>query len=51
MICKRRLIIALTLLSWALSWSSGCSMFTQTQEPKRPKTVEEFIAQPRVQPY
>jgi hypothetical protein len=50
MIRTRRLIIALALLGWALSWSTGCSMFAQKEQPKRPKTVEEFIAQPRVQP-
>ena len=50
MIRTRRLFIALTLLSWALSWSTGCSMFTQKQQPKRPETVEDFIALPRVKP-
>ncbi len=46
----RRLIIALTLLSWTLSWSTGCSMFAQKEKPKRPETVEDFIALPRVKP-
>jgi len=47
----RRSLIALLLFSWGLLLTtSGCAMFQQQEPPKRPKTVEEWMAQPRVQP-
>jgi hypothetical protein len=46
-----RSFISLVLLAWTfILATSGCSLFAQKQEPKRPRTVQEWIAQPRVQP-
>jgi hypothetical protein len=51
MIRSGRSLVALALLAWTLLLaSSGCSLFRQKEEPKRPLTVEEWMAQPRVQP-
>jgi hypothetical protein len=41
----RRLILAIVLLALCIS-VSGCALFER--EPERPRTVEEFIGQPRV---
>jgi hypothetical protein len=51
MIRSRRFNIALAFLIWTLILATtGCSLFGQKPPPQRPRTVEEWMAQPRVQP-
>ncbi|HEY2827735.1 MAG TPA: hypothetical protein VGJ04_09070 [Pirellulales bacterium] len=49
--CSNRSKFTLLWLACALVLAtSGCSLFQQTPPPQKPRTVGEFIAQPRVQP-
>jgi hypothetical protein len=49
MIRSIRSKIALALLAWTiLMATTGCAMFQPKPEPQRPRTVEEWMAQPRV---
>jgi len=51
MIRSIRSMIALALLAWTmLMATTGCALFQQKPEPQRPRTVEEWMAQPRVPP-
>jgi hypothetical protein len=51
MIRSRRFNIALAFLTGTLFLATnGCSLFGQKPPPQRPRTVEEWMAQPRVQP-
>ena len=49
MIRSIRSIIVLALLAWTmLMATTGCALFQPKPEPQRPRTVEEWMAQPRV---
>jgi hypothetical protein len=49
MIRSIRSMIALALLAWTmLMATTGCALFQPKPEPQRPRTVEEWMAQPRV---
>jgi hypothetical protein len=49
MLRSGKFIVVIALMVCTLLATSGCSMF-QKKQPKRPDTVEAWLAQPRVQP-